>query len=113
MATAKDRLKTGPGLSKIEYQHPAAFWFGVAAVTVGVILHLPFYFSGRHNGYVLAHKTPDAAFFIGMLMIFVGLGATFYGLFPRLSEVSRGYVSKIKVRALDDAPIKPAHIGLL
>jgi putative MFS transporter len=114
MAIAEgSRLKKGPALSKIEYQHPAAFWFGITAVTVGVILHLPFYFSARHEHYVLAHKTPDGWFFLGMAIIFVGLGATFYGLFPKLSEVSRGYVSKIKVRALDDAPIKPAHIGLL
>jgi MFS transporter, putative metabolite:H+ symporter len=97
----------------IEYQHPAAFWFGVAAVTVGVIMHLPFYFSARHNHYILAGKTPDASMWIGMGLIFVGLASTAYGLFPRLSEVSRGYVSKIKVRALDEAKIKPAHVGLL
>jgi putative MFS transporter len=106
--------RTGKGKIKgIDYQHPRAFWFGVIAVTVGVILHLPFYFSARDENYVLAGRTPDAGFMIGMLLILVGLGATAYGLFPRLSEVSRGYASKIKVRAMDDAPIKPAHIGLL
>lgn len=100
----------------IEYQHPGAFWFGVTAVTVGVILHLPFYWAARHTKplpYTLAGRTPDAAMWFGMLLIFVGLAATAYGLFPKLSEVSRGYVSKIKVRALDAAPIKPAHVGLL
>jgi MFS transporter, putative metabolite:H+ symporter len=100
----------------IEYQHPAAFWFGVVAVTVGVIMHIPFYYAARHTTplpYTLLGRKPDASMWFGMLLIFVGLGATAYGLFPRLSEVSRGYVSKIKVRALDDAPIKPAHIGLL
>jgi putative MFS transporter len=90
-----------------------AFWLGVSLVTVGVVLHLPFYYNARHDHYVLAHKTPDAAFFVGMLMIFAGLAATVYGLFPKLSEVSKGYVSKIKVRAMDEAPIKPAHVGLL
>jgi putative MFS transporter len=100
-------------LNGISYEHPLAFWLGSAAVTVGVLLHLPFYFSARDRGYVLAGYAPDAPFMIGMALIFVGLAATAYGLFPRLSEVSRGYVSKIKVRALDDAPIKPAHVGLL
>jgi MFS transporter, putative metabolite:H+ symporter len=100
----------------IEYQHPGAFWFGVAAVTVGVIMHIPFYWAARHTTplpYTLLGRKPDASMWFGMLLIFIGLGATAYGLFPRLSEVSRGYVSKIKVRALDDAPIKPAHVGLL
>jgi putative MFS transporter len=82
-------------------------------VTVGVVLHLPFYWSARHEHYVLAHKTPDGYFFLGMLMIFAGLASTIYGLFPKLSEVSRGFVSKIKVRAMDEAKIQPAHIGLL
>jgi putative MFS transporter len=97
----------------IRYEHPAAFWLGVAAVTVGVLLHLPFYFSASDDGYRLAGQMTDTPFMVGMLLIFVGLAATGYGLFPRLSEVSRGYVSRIKVRALDDAPIKPAHVGLL
>jgi putative MFS transporter len=100
-------------LTGLSYEHPLAFWIGCVLVTVGVLLHLPFYFSAADEGYVLAGSTPDSAFMVGMLLIFVGLAATAYGLFPRLSNVSRGYVSRIKVRALDDAPIKPAHVGLL
>src|SRR5438128_6128117 len=99
--TLKRPVRTG-----IEYQHPAAFWFGVTAVTVGVLLHLPFYWSARHNHFILRGRTPDAAFWIGMSLIFIGLAATAYGLFPRLSEVSKGYVSKIKVRAMDEAKIR-------
>src|ERR1051326_4230878 len=99
--------------SRIAYQHPAAFRFGLTAVTVGVLLHLPFYYSARHDHYRLVGRTPDASMMFGMALIVIGLAATFYGLFPKLSTVSRGYVSRIKVRALDDAPISPAHIGLL
>ena len=116
-------------VSAISYQHPWAFWSGVAAVTVGVLMHLPFYFAARHDCkmvpktipgsplvkqcYILAGKTPDATMWFGMLLILIGLVATAYGLFPRLSEVSRGYVSKIRVRAMDEAKINPAHVGLL
>ena len=127
IAAASGRPKSR--VSAISYQHPWAFWSGVAAVTVGVLMHLPFYFAARHDCkmvpktipgsplvkqcYILAGKTPDASMWFGMLLIFVGLVATAYGLFPRLSEVSRGYVSKIRVRAMDEAKISPAHVGLL
>ncbi|TMK96329.1 MAG: MFS transporter, partial [Actinobacteria bacterium] len=50
---------------------------------------------------------------LGNFLVVVGVAAVAYGLFPRLSEVSRGAVSKIKVRAMDEAPIRPAHVGLL
>src|SRR5205807_7468211 len=66
---------------------------------------------GAH--YQLRGMPVDAVMWTGMVLIAIGLAATAYGLFPRLSEVSHGYVSRIRVRALDDAPIKNAHVGLL
>ena len=77
---------TGSRNRSLQYEHPAAFWFGVAAVTVGVLMHLPFYFSARHDHYILAGKIPDASMWFGMALILVGLASTAYGLFPRLSE---------------------------
>ncbi|MBA3727843.1 MAG: MFS transporter [Actinobacteria bacterium] len=100
-------------MTGISYEHPLAFWLGSAAITLGVLLHLPFYFAASDRNYVLAGSSPDAPFMLGMLLIFGGLVATGYGLFPRLSEVSHGYVSRIKVRAMDDAPMKASHVGLL
>lgn len=113
MATELGQRTPRGKLTGITYEHPLAFWLGSIAVTVGVLFHLPFYFNASDDNYVLAGKTPDAPFMVGMLLIIAGLVATGYGLFPRLSEVSRGYVSKIKVRALDAAPIKASHVGLL
>src|SRR6266516_4183416 len=103
--TAMTRDRHG-NVASIQYQHPAAFWLGVSAVTIGVIMHMPFYFSARHDHYLLVGKRPDAAMWFGMGLILIGLASTAYGLFPRLSEVSRGYVSKIKVRAMDEAQIR-------
>jgi MFS transporter, putative metabolite:H+ symporter len=97
----------------ITYHHPGAFWIGIAAVTAGVVLHLPMYIGSADMGYQLAGEQVDTPMLIGMLLILGGLAATFYGLFPRLSEVSRGFVSRVRVKALDDAPIRPAHVGLL
>jgi putative MFS transporter len=100
-------------MSGITFYHPGAFWFGAVAVTVGVILHLPTFFGAEDTNYQLKGMGIDATMLLGMALILVGLAATIYGLFPRLSEVSRGYVSRIRVRALDDAPIKASHVGLL
>jgi putative MFS transporter len=103
----------------ITFHHPGAFWFGSAATTLGVILMLPFYFgaSDKSNAavpkYVLAGTKVDGLMWVGMILSLIGIAACAYGVFPKLSEVSRGQVSRIRVRALDDAKIKPAHIGLL
>ena len=43
----------------VTFHHPVAFWFGVVAVTAGVLLHLPMYLMGRHNGYRLAGMPMD------------------------------------------------------
>src|SRR6058998_3412152 len=85
MATTAMRGRSNAKVSAIRYEHPGAFWFGVAAVAVGVVMHLPFYFSAKHDCalvpttvpvanrvhqcYILAGKTPDAAMWLGMLVI--------------------------------------------
>lgn len=102
-----------PSRAGITYHHPGAFWFGIAAVTLGVALHLPMYLNASDMDYQLVGMEVDGPMKLGMLLILTGLAATFYGLFPRLSEVSKGYVARVRVKALDDAPIRPAHVGLL
>ena len=97
----------------ISYAHPNAFRYGAATVTLGVLLHLPFYFAARHDHYRLAGKSPNGPMMIGMGLIFVGLAATVYGLLPPLSHHRRHTGPRIRVRALDDAPITPSHIALL
>lgn len=96
-------------LGGITFHHPGAFWFGVAAVTVGVILHLPMYLHGQHNGYRLVGMPMDASMLFGMAAIIVGCVASLYGLY----SVKSSTAPKIRVRALDEAPIRPAHITLL
>lgn len=113
MTTVVTSPRSNRKAAGISFEHPVAFWVGVSAVTVGVLLHFPMYYESRHMNYRMAGMSPDMPMLIGMMLIFVGLAATIYGLVPRISEVSRGYVSRIRVRALDDAPIKPAHVGLL
>jgi putative MFS transporter len=40
-------------LGGVTFHHPIAFWFGVVAVTAGVIAHIPMYLMGKDNGYKL------------------------------------------------------------
>jgi MFS transporter, putative metabolite:H+ symporter len=107
------------GRSNVEFHHPGAFWGGAAAVTVGVLLMLPMYVNARDRAcgdvpkYCVADRGLDGAMWFGMVLTIAGLAACAYGLFPKLSQVSRGYVSRIRVRALDDAPIRASHVALL
>jgi MFS transporter, putative metabolite:H+ symporter len=100
-------------LGGIAFPHPVAFWFGTLATTLGVVLHLPMYIGARDMGYRLVGMPMDPAMMIGMFLIIVGLVASLYGLYPRSAEATAGLVSQIRVRALDEAPIRAAHVGLL
>ncbi|MEO6121251.1 MAG: MFS transporter, partial [Acidimicrobiales bacterium] len=97
----------------VTYEHPVAFWVGVVCVTAGTLMQLPMYFMAKDTGYRLRGMSLDATMVSGMALIFVGIGLTVYGLFPRFSEVTQGAVSRIKVTALDDARITGAHVGLI
>ena len=96
----------------LTFHHPAAFWLGTAAVTAGVILHLPMYIGARDMGYHLAGMGVDAPMALGMVLIVAGLAATLYGVFPSLSAKPAA-AARIRVRALDDARLSRAHVGLL
>jgi MFS transporter, putative metabolite:H+ symporter len=100
-------------LGGVIFHHPGAFWFGVVATTVGVILHLPMYISGRTMGYHLAGMPMDMPMLIGMFLIVVGFASSFYGLYPPSNGINARAVSHISVRALDDAPITMTHVALL
>lgn len=88
-------------------------WVGVGAVSVGVLLHLPMYLGAADDGYRLEGMPVDTPMLIGMILIFVGLGLTAYGLFPRAGVTGGGRVARVSIRPLDDAPINGAHVGLL
>lgn len=100
------------GKGGIAFHHPVSFWLGSAAVTLGVVLHLPMYIGARDMGYRLAGMPVDAPMAAGMALILVGLAATLHGLVPSLSRVPAA-VSSLRVRALDDARLSAAHVGLL
>jgi MFS transporter, putative metabolite:H+ symporter len=95
------------------FEHPVFFWFGAAACTTGVILHIPMYYSARTMHYRMVGMQPDAAMIIGMALIGVGLLSALYGLLPAQSRRIEQRAAGIQVRALDDAPLRWQHVALL
>jgi hypothetical protein len=67
----------------IAFAHRRAFWFGIAAVSAGVVLHLPMYVGARGMGYQLAGMPMDPSMKAGMGLIVVGIALSGYGLVAR------------------------------
>jgi putative MFS transporter len=97
----------------IWFQHPVAFWLGSLACAAGVLLHLPMYHSARSMGYRMAGMKPDPEMIVGMALIGLGLAAALYGLMPRGAGAIRRRATRLQVRTLDDARIRPLHVTLL
>jgi putative MFS transporter len=97
----------------IAFHRPVAFFGGVAAVTVGVALHLPMYFAAGDMHYRLAGMPMSLSMKIGMGLIIVGLIASFYGLLPRNLRANASRMRPVRIRAMDDAPLSLQHVGLL
>lgn len=100
-------------LGGVAFHHPVVFWLGAFAVTAGVILHIPMYMMGRDTGYRLAGMPMDTPMMIGMVAIVAGFIACLYGLYPRRDTVHPRAGTSLRIEALDDARISPAHVGLL
>lgn len=96
----------------ITYGHKGAFWAGIWAVTIGVILHLPMYIKAHDVGYRLVGTPMDLPMKIGMVLIVLGMILTLYSLLPTKDKADPDILN-LKVRALDDAPIRGSHIALL
>lgn len=95
------------------FEHPIVFWLGAAACTAGVVLHIPMYYSARTMGYRMAGMRPDTPMIIGMALIAVGLLAAIYGLMPSGAGRIAEKATYIRVKALDDAPLRRRHVALL
>ena len=89
------------------------FAAGVAAVTVGVLLHLPMFWMGRDMGFRLVGMAMDPGMIAGMGLIGIGVLLAGWGLLPR--DVARQiHASRhISVDAPEDAPLHRAHWQLM
>ena len=103
----------GGRVGGVSFGNAAAFWIGVALVTGGVVAHLPMYLMGKDMGYKLVGMPMGTAMKIGMVAILVGLVVSLYGLLPKVPPTNAALVSRLRVSALDDAPLTRAHWGLV
>lgn len=87
-----------------------AFWAGTGAVTIGSILHFPMYFKAADRGFKLVGTPMDIWMKIGMPMLVVGFFVAYFGL-ARPGSIDEEV--ELRVRALDEAPLKWDHVALI
>jgi putative MFS transporter len=90
-----------------------AFVLGCIAVTAGVCAHLPMFAMARSMHYRLAGMPMDTTMIVGMALIVLGTLVAGYGLLPRNLAAQRAAAADIVVAAPEDAPLGPAHWGLM
>jgi putative MFS transporter len=90
-----------------------AFILGVAAVTAGVILHIPMFLMGKDMGYQLHGMPMGTDMYVGMALIIVGVGVAAYGLLPRDVGKQLAASQDIVVSPPEDAPLTAAHWKLM
>lgn len=90
-----------------------AFALGCIAVTFGVVAHLPMFAMARSMNYHLAGMPMDSTMLVGMALIVLGTLVAAYGLLPRDVAAQRAAAADIVVAAPEDAPLTPAHWGLM
>ncbi len=90
-----------------------AFALGVILVTGGVLMHAPMFLMGRHNHFVLAGMPIGWDMVFGMVAIVAGCAIAAYGLLPRDIARQLSASQEIVVTPPEDAPLGPAHWGLM
>ncbi|MBN8808436.1 MAG: MFS transporter [Sphingomonas sp.] len=90
-----------------------AFVIGCAAVTAGVIMHLPMFAMARSMHYHLAGMPMGRTMTAGMALIVAGVLVAAYGLLPRNLAAQRASAADIIVAAPEDAPLGVAHWSLM
>jgi putative MFS transporter len=90
-----------------------AFWIGCAAVTAGVLAHLPMVWMARDMGLRLAGMPMDPGMIGGMGLILAGVAVAGFGLLPRRNLQAEAKAARVHVSAAEDAPLTWAHWRLM
>ena len=86
-----------------------AFAVGWVLVTIGVILHVPMYWMGRFNHFILVGMPMEWPMYLGMLGIVAGIGVAGYGLLPKREALSHIHEPIETLTPPEDAPLTREH----
>jgi len=98
--------------SSIQFHRPVAFWLGTAAITAGVLFHLPDFFSMSDMGYRMVGMPMSSLMIAGMWLIVGGMLLATSSLVPPATAI-RERAATYHVEAIDSATLTGAHWGLL
>ena len=87
-----------------------AFWLGCAAVTVGVLSHVPMFLMGSSTHYVLAGMPMGTPMVLGMFAIVAGIALAGFGLLPNAARPP-GATAEL-ISPPENAPLTPRHWGV-
>jgi putative MFS transporter len=90
-----------------------AFALGVAAVTTGVLLHIPMFMMGQGMHFRLAGMPMGNDMLAGMGLIIAGVFVAAYGLLPRNVSKQIETAREIEIAAPEDAHLSPSHWSLM
>jgi putative MFS transporter len=86
-----------------------AFVLGVSAVTIGVLMHVPMFWMGRHNHFDLSGMPIGMDMIVGMVAIVGGVIVAAYGLLPRNVSELLSTSNEIIVSPPEDAELSASH----
>ncbi|NJC05186.1 putative MFS transporter [Sphingomonas kaistensis] len=85
------------------------FWAGCAAISLGVLLHLPMLVMAHRMSNHLSGMPMDPEMLVGMALILVGVPLACWGALPR-HRVRRGDAATQSFEAPDDMPLNRWHL---
>lgn len=86
------------------------FWGGAAALTAGVLLHLPMYGESLHAGHHMSDMPLDPWMIVGMLLVVLGTAAAFLGAMPERRRRAPEGATRRRYEAPDETRLGSAHI---
>lgn len=88
------------------------FWAGCAAISLGVLLHLPMLAMAHSMGNHLSGMPMDGWMYLGMALIGVGVPAALYGALPKTRPDPRAGAD-IVFEASNDTPLTRTHAAVI
>ncbi|HEU4704351.1 MAG TPA: MFS transporter [Sphingomicrobium sp.] len=101
-----------PSRISIVGERAAWFWAGCAAISAGVLLHLPMLAEAHRMGNRLAGMALDPSMYLGMALIAAGVPLAVFGALPR-HRTPHGDHAGTSFEAPDSTPLNRWHAGVL